>query len=89
MILRINTVLFPFRQDVLAPKVCKRSLYEEFRNTCQLFNKDFLLNAETYGEAKQAARNYQDAKQTLFKSFEELGYGTWVNKPPEVDHFSA
>uniref|UniRef100_A0A673GVW8 Double-stranded RNA-specific editase 1-like n=1 Tax=Sinocyclocheilus rhinocerous TaxID=307959 RepID=A0A673GVW8_9TELE len=42
----------------------------------------------SYHEAKQAAVEYNAAKQTLFKAFYKAGLGAWVEKPIEQDQFS-
>ena len=70
------------------PKVCKRSLYEEFRALCSMYSRKELLSAATYRDSKMAATEHQHVKDVLFKRFERLGYGTWVHKPPEVDYFT-
>ncbi|XP_078457841.1 double-stranded RNA-specific editase 1-like [Lampetra planeri] len=41
----------------------------------------------TYAEAKQAARDYQAAKQQLFRGLRRAGLGDWVKKPMEQDQF--
>ncbi|XP_061411830.1 double-stranded RNA-specific editase 1-like [Lethenteron reissneri] len=41
----------------------------------------------TYAEAKQAARDYQAAKQQLFRGLRRAGLGDWVKKPLEQDQF--
>lgn len=40
-----------------------------------------------YCEAKLGARTYQAVKQQLFRAFQKAGLGTWVQKPPEQEHF--
>ncbi|XP_055970682.1 double-stranded RNA-specific editase B2 [Sorex fumeus] len=40
-----------------------------------------------YCEAKSGACTYQAVKQQLFRAFQKAGLGTWVQKPPEQEHF--
>lgn len=42
----------------------------------------------SYHDAKQAAVEYHNAKQTLIKVFHKSGLGAWVKKPIEQDQFS-
>ena len=40
-----------------------------------------------YADAKLASKNYQDAKEAMFKTFDKSGLGTWMKKPMEQDLF--
>jgi len=42
----------------------------------------------SYYEAKQAATEYQAAKESLIKEFQKTGLGMWVEKPIEQDQFA-
>ena len=42
----------------------------------------------TYHDSKQAASEYQAAKQALTKAFHKAGLGAWVKKPTEQDQFT-
>ncbi|XP_041056254.1 double-stranded RNA-specific editase 1-like isoform X2 [Carcharodon carcharias] len=42
----------------------------------------------SYYEAKQAAIEYQAAKESLIKEFQRSGLGMWVKKPIEQDQFA-
>ncbi|XP_078085092.1 double-stranded RNA-specific editase 1-like isoform X1 [Mustelus asterias] len=42
----------------------------------------------SYYEAKQAATEYQAAKESLIKEFQRSGLGMWVKKPIEQDQFA-
>lgn len=53
-----------------------------------MLKRQDILELATYYDAKQAAEDYQSAKQALNKKFFEQGYGQWVTKPIEVDYFS-
>ena len=49
-----------------------------------------ILEAQTYGQAKELARDYQKTKVMLYKRLQDLGYGSWelMQKPPEMNFFS-
>lgn len=40
-----------------------------------------------YSVAKEAAKDFQDAKNVLFKAFAKADLGNWVKKPMEQDEF--
>lgn len=46
------------------------------------------LRLRSYHEAKQAAKEYHSAKQTLFRAFHHAGLGAWIKKPIEQDQFA-
>uniref|UniRef100_A0A4W3H7N1 Adenosine deaminase RNA specific B1b n=1 Tax=Callorhinchus milii TaxID=7868 RepID=A0A4W3H7N1_CALMI len=73
-------------------RLCKHILYSRW---LRLYGKDSLaqiarmgLPCFSYHETKQAANEYQDAKQALIKEFQKSGLGMWVKKPIEQDHFT-
>ncbi|KAJ7373700.1 hypothetical protein OS493_011309 [Desmophyllum pertusum] len=49
-----------------------------------------VLDAQTYGGAKELATDYQKTKSMLYKRLQETGYGSWdlMKKPPELNHFN-
>lgn len=49
-----------------------------------------ILDAQTYGNAKELATDYQKTKSMLYKRLQETGYGSWdlMKKPPELSHFN-
>jgi len=49
-----------------------------------------ILEAQSYGSAKELATDYQKTKAMLYKRLQENGYGAWelMQKPPEMNHFS-
>ncbi|XP_078577057.1 uncharacterized protein LOC144862455 isoform X6 [Branchiostoma floridae x Branchiostoma japonicum] len=68
-------------------KVSKSSLYVLFRTLCSKMNRDDLLTAKTYHQAKLMAKEFQKAKAALFEVCEKNGYGKWMQKPPEEEMF--
>ncbi|XP_066270152.1 double-stranded RNA-specific adenosine deaminase-like isoform X6 [Branchiostoma lanceolatum] len=68
-------------------KVSKSSLYVLFRTLCSKMNRDDLLTAKTYHQAKLMAKEFQQAKAALFEVCEKNGYGKWMQKPPEEEMF--
>lgn len=49
-----------------------------------------ILEAQTYGNAKELATDYQKTKSMLYKRLQDTGYGSWdlMKKPPELSHFN-
>nr|CAB3220007.1 double-stranded RNA-specific adenosine deaminase-like [Phallusia mammillata] len=62
-------------------QVCKSNLYKCYQNVKQ--DQDF----KSYALAKEASLEYQHAKSTMKKAFEQAGCGKWMNKPVEEDDF--
>ncbi|NXG55944.1 DSRAD deaminase, partial [Hemiprocne comata] len=69
-------------------RVSKRKMFTLFQQLCAKNNCTDLQHLSVYSDAKEAARVYQEAKQSFFSSLEELGYGSWIRKPQEEDNFS-
>ncbi|XP_067844105.1 double-stranded RNA-specific editase 1-like isoform X2 [Heptranchias perlo] len=71
-------------------RLCKHALHNRW---LRLHGKlPFLLRSRqgkfnSYYEAKQAATEYQAAKESLIKEFQKGGLGMWVKKPIEQDQF--
>ncbi|NXH10455.1 DSRAD deaminase, partial [Bucco capensis] len=70
-------------------RVSKSSLFSLFQQLCAKQERRELLELSLYSEAKEAARDYQEAKQLFFSALQELGYGSWICKPQEEDSFSC
>ncbi|NXG02803.1 DSRAD deaminase, partial [Sakesphorus luctuosus] len=70
-------------------RVSKRKMFTLFQQLCAKNNRKDLLSLSVYSDAKEAATAYQAAKQWLFSTLEELGYGSWIRKPQEEDNFSV
>lgn len=68
-------------------RICKASLYNLFKEICAKSQRDDLLNAETYREAKEKATGFQSAKRLMFECFRKSKYGSWVSKPAEQEMF--
>uniref|UniRef100_UPI00398F6751 double-stranded RNA-specific editase 1-like isoform X3 n=1 Tax=Pristiophorus japonicus TaxID=55135 RepID=UPI00398F6751 len=71
-------------------RLCKHALYSRW--LCLHGKLPFLLRSKqekfnSYYEAKQAATEYQGAKEPLIKEFQKSGLGMWVKKPIEQDQF--
>ncbi|NWX94215.1 DSRAD deaminase, partial [Nothoprocta pentlandii] len=70
-------------------RVCKRKMFALFQQLCAKTGRGELRRLPVYAEAKEAAAAYQEAKRSFFQALGELGYGTWIRKPPEEDNFSG
>jgi double-stranded RNA-specific adenosine deaminase len=68
-------------------RVCKASLYDLFRGICSKAQREDLLQAETYREAKDKATDFQSAKRSMYECFRKSKYGSWVSKPSEQELF--
>lgn len=69
-------------------RVSKRKMFALFQQLCAKNNRRDLQSLSVYSDAKEAARAYQEAKQSFFSTLEEMGYGSWIRKPQEEDNFS-
>ncbi|NXV95357.1 DSRAD deaminase, partial [Calonectris borealis] len=69
-------------------RVSKRKMFALFQQLCAKNNCKDLQNLSVYSDAKEAAVEYQEAKQCFFSTLEEMGYGSWIRKPQEEDNFS-
>ena len=64
-------------------RLCKSRLHEEYLR----LRMDENGAQDTCYQAKQRAREYQEAKQATLEAFVMAGCGHWVKKPPAVDTF--
>lgn len=71
----------------LFSRLAKRSLYDSFKQVARHLGRADLAAAPSYLHSKMAARDFQAAKTTLLKKFQQLGCG-WVKKPVEEEMFS-
>ncbi|XP_029435328.1 double-stranded RNA-specific adenosine deaminase isoform X2 [Rhinatrema bivittatum] len=69
-------------------RLSKQSIFALFRGLCEYTGRRDLLEHATYSDVKQAALDYQTAKERFFKAVEEMGYGSWICKPQEEKSFS-
>nr|XP_033800502.1 double-stranded RNA-specific editase 1 isoform X2 [Geotrypetes seraphini] len=74
-----------------ASRLCKHALYSRWMRlhaklSSSLRSKVSRFNL--YHDWKQAATEYQAAKECLFSVFLKAGLGAWVKKPTEQDQFS-
>ncbi|XP_003741930.1 double-stranded RNA-specific editase 1-like [Galendromus occidentalis] len=70
----------------LESRVSKASLFTLFKEVAEQFGRSDLVGP-TYGDTKQSADGYQNAKKVLFDRFLKLDRGRWVRKPPEEEMF--
>ncbi|XP_069134047.1 double-stranded RNA-specific adenosine deaminase-like isoform X2 [Argopecten irradians] len=66
----------------------KKNLYDSFKQVCQKFGQQELLQFKTYNQAKMAATDFQQARKLMLQKMSENSYGTWVSKPIEEEMFS-
>uniref|UniRef100_A0A4W5QF26 Adenosine deaminase RNA specific B1 n=1 Tax=Hucho hucho TaxID=62062 RepID=A0A4W5QF26_9TELE len=74
-----------------ASRLCKHALYSRFIRLHSKLSSTLrikLCKPSSYHDAKEAAVEYHNAKQTLIKVFHKSGLGAWVKKPIEQDQFS-
>ncbi|XP_020508009.1 double-stranded RNA-specific editase 1 [Labrus bergylta] len=72
-------------------RLCKHALYGRWmRLHCKLSSTLRFRTSRpgSYNEAKQAAAEYHNSKQSLFRAFHKAGLGAWVKKPIEQDQFA-
>ncbi|XP_054882024.1 double-stranded RNA-specific editase 1-like [Poeciliopsis prolifica] len=72
-------------------RLCKHALFTRWIDLHSKLSSTLriqTLQPRSYHEAKQAAVQYNSAKQTLFRAFLQAGLGAWVKKPVEQDQFS-
>ena len=68
---------------------CDFFIQQVVKNSQDLGHRQ-ILEAQSYGKAKQLATDYQKTKSMLYKRLQETGYGSWelMQKPPEMSQFS-
>ena len=71
----------------LSSRVSKANLFVAFLQLAQLVKRDDLVSAKSYKVAKQASKDFQEAKNNLFKLCDKKGYGMWMKKPVEQEQF--
>ncbi|KAL3045737.1 hypothetical protein OYC64_013902 [Pagothenia borchgrevinki] len=80
------------KDDLSRPsRLCKHALFGRWQRLHCKLSSTLRISAPrpvSYSDAKQAAVEYHDAKQSLFKAFHKAGLGAWVKKPIEQDLFS-
>ena len=75
--------------SIRCSRISKASLLGEFVALCEVTKRTDLFEGRSYREIKEAAAGFQRAKGALYKLCEQKGYGTWMKKPPEQEHFDA
>ncbi|MGH0163850.1 UNVERIFIED_CONTAM: hypothetical protein FKN15_068205 [Acipenser sinensis] len=79
----------PFKTGTaMASRLCKAAMLSRFNLVAKEANRQELLEAVTYHEAKMMAKPYQEAKNVLRSYVMQHGFGTWIVKSPVSEHFS-
>lgn len=73
-------------------RISRQALYaslKEVVKSSQNLGHRQILEAQTYGKAKELAADYQKTKSMLYKRLQDTGYGSWelMQKPPEMNQF--
>ncbi|XP_015767401.1 PREDICTED: double-stranded RNA-specific editase 1-like [Acropora digitifera] len=84
---------FPNYHLAKPPRISRQALFaslKEVIKSSQNLEHRQILEAQTYGQAKELARDYQKTKEMLYKRLQDLGFGSWelMQKPPEMNFFS-
>ncbi|KAJ8049439.1 Double-stranded RNA-specific adenosine deaminase [Holothuria leucospilota] len=75
-------------KGVVPSRLCKMNLLKEFVEVCTLYNSPVLQRElDTYNNIKLTAEDFQKAKAFMKHLFRKGKYGTWVEKPVEVEMF--
>ncbi|XP_019619843.1 PREDICTED: double-stranded RNA-specific adenosine deaminase-like [Branchiostoma belcheri] len=83
-----STETSPFRTGVLgASRLSKAGYLMRFRAMCALARRQDLATASNYNQAKMMCQNYQEAKRQLYDHLTRRGFGSWMSKPQEEEHF--
>ncbi|XP_014805340.1 PREDICTED: adenosine deaminase domain-containing protein 1 [Calidris pugnax] len=79
----------PFKSGTsMASRLCKAAMLSRFRLLAQKAERNDLLQAATYHEAKIKSELYQQAKTLLQSYLEQHSYGSWMSKSPHSEQFS-
>uniref|UniRef100_A0A8C6VNR3 Adenosine deaminase domain-containing protein 1 n=1 Tax=Naja naja TaxID=35670 RepID=A0A8C6VNR3_NAJNA len=79
----------PFKSGIsMASRLCKAAMLSRFKLLVHESEREDLLKATTYHEAKIMAESYQRTKYLLKSYLEQHGYGSWIVKSPHIEHFS-
>ena len=68
-------------------QLCKAAMFTAFRQVCELYGRQDLLDVKSYHEAKEKAEQFSIAKKHMKECFKKGGYGVWVEKPIEEELF--
>ncbi|XP_035691285.1 double-stranded RNA-specific adenosine deaminase-like [Branchiostoma floridae] len=83
-----STETSPFRTGALgASRLSKAGYLMRFKAMCTLARRQDLAAASNYNQAKMMCQNYQEAKRQLYDHLVRRGFGTWMSKPEEEEHF--
>lgn len=69
-------------------RICKSNLAKDYINLCHITNNSLtLLKKISYSELKNKNKNYLEANQSFISDMKAFNYGTWIQKPKEVNSF--
>nr|XP_015199384.1 PREDICTED: adenosine deaminase domain-containing protein 1 isoform X1 [Lepisosteus oculatus]XP_015199385.1 PREDICTED: adenosine deaminase domain-containing protein 1 isoform X1 [Lepisosteus oculatus]XP_015199386.1 PREDICTED: adenosine deaminase domain-containing protein 1 isoform X1 [Lepisosteus oculatus]XP_015199387.1 PREDICTED: adenosine deaminase domain-containing protein 1 isoform X1 [Lepisosteus oculatus] len=78
----------PFKTGVaLASRLCKTAMLSRFNLVAKEAEREDLLHATSYYEAKMSSKSYQEAKIVLKTCLGDSGFGSWLVKSPVSDQF--
>ncbi|BFZ05346.1 hypothetical protein BsWGS_08384 [Bradybaena similaris] len=69
-------------------RLCKKSMYDSFRQTCQALQRRDLLKASVYSAAKNMSPEFCQAKAAMIQKFRTTNCGVWLGKPVEEEMFA-
>ncbi|XP_021154312.2 adenosine deaminase domain-containing protein 1 isoform X3 [Columba livia] len=79
----------PFKSGAyMASRLCKAAMFSRFRLLAKEAERDDLLQAATYHEAKTRSELYQEAKTLLQNYLEQHSYGSWIVKSSYTEQFT-
>ncbi|KAF6723295.1 Adenosine deaminase domain-containing protein 1 [Oryzias melastigma] len=79
----------PFKSGTtLASRLCKAAMLHRFKLVAKEAERQDLLVASSYREAKRMAKPYQEAKSVLRAYLCQKGFGSWLEKFSVSDNFS-
>lgn len=79
---------FSIEKGKMFSRCTKRHFYDSFKQVCQRFGRQDLLQADNYNKAKEMAVDFQMAKQAMLKKFKDQKMRVWVSKPVEEEMFN-
>ncbi|NXJ77043.1 ADAD1 protein, partial [Trogon melanurus] len=79
----------PFKSGAyMASRLCKAAMFSRFTLLAKGAERNDLLQAATYHEAKIKSELYQRAKNLVQSYLKQHNYGSWIVKSPCIEQFS-
>ncbi|KAM8940543.1 adenosine deaminase domain-containing protein 1 [Pelodytes ibericus] len=79
----------PFKSGAsMASRLCKAAMLSRFNLLVKEAKREDLALGLSYYKAKRLSVPYQEAKCLLKSYFEQLGYGSWIEKPSNIEEFA-